>query len=208
MNFWDRLEAVGEKHSVLRHSFYLRWSEGALGVDELAHYSGQYRHAVVALADAATSAAQSPEAGSDARALAVHAAEETAHVALWDEFVASVGGEAGAEASEETRTCAAVWAGNESRPLLHTLVAMYMIESAQPAISATKQDGLVRHYRIPSATYFDVHEQLDVEHAADARRLIEKRLAGSDEDALVATAESVLKANLLLLDGVETACPH
>jgi pyrroloquinoline-quinone synthase len=208
MNFWDRLEAVGEGHSVLRHPFYLRWSEGTLGVDELAHYSGQYRHAVLALADASASAAGSSEAGSDARSLAAHAAEEAAHIELWDEFVASVGGEAGAEASEETRTCAAVWAGDGSRPLIHTLVTMYMIESAQPAISTTKQDGLARHYGIPPATYFDVHRHLDVEHAAEVRRLIEKRLPGSDEDALVETAESVLKANLLLLDGVEAACPH
>src|ERR1035437_10039421 len=31
LNFWNRLEAVAEQHSVLRPSFYVRWSEGALG---------------------------------------------------------------------------------------------------------------------------------------------------------------------------------
>jgi pyrroloquinoline-quinone synthase len=206
LNFWNRLEAVAEQHSVLRHSFYVRWSEGALGIAELAHYSGQYRHAVIALADASTAAARSSEAGADAPALAEHAAEEAAYVGLWDEFVAAVGGEVGAEASEQTRACATVWAADESRPLLHTLTAMYTIESAQPAISRTKQAGLQAHYGIPAVAYFDLHQDLDVEHAAQARRLIDRRLAGADEDALVATAEDVLKANLLLLDGVEAAC--
>ena len=205
MKFWKRLETVAEQHSVLRHPFYVRWSEGALELTELAHYSGQYRHAVVALAQASASAAASPEAGRDAGALAAHAAEEAAHVGLWDEFVAAVGGDTGAAPSDQTRACAAVWAGDESRPLLHTLTALYTIESAQPAISATKRVGLARHYGIPAAEYFELHERLDVEHSAHARRLIDRRLAGSDEDALVATAEAVLKANLSLLDGVEAS---
>jgi pyrroloquinoline quinone (PQQ) biosynthesis protein C len=101
-----------------------------------------------------------------------------------------------------------VWAGDESRPLLQTLTAMYTIESAQPAISTTKQAGLRLHYGIPAVAYFEVHQRLDVQHAAQMRRLIDERLTGTDEDALVATAEDVVKANLLLLDGVEAACQH
>ena len=48
----------------------------------------------------------------------------------------------------------------------------------------------------------------DVEHAADARALIAERLDGADEDALVAEAERVLRANWTLLDGVERLCAH
>jgi pyrroloquinoline-quinone synthase len=205
VNVWKRLEAVGEQYSVLRHPFYVRWSEGALRIDELAHYSGQYRHAVVALAEATDAAARSPEAGPDGPALAVHAQEEAAHVELWDEFVVAVGGDLAAAPAEETRACASVWAGDESRPLTQTLAAIFTVESAQPAISATKRAGL-KHYGIPSAAYFEVHEHRDVEHASEVRSLIDKRLERADEDALVSTAESVLRANLLLLDGVETAC--
>jgi pyrroloquinoline-quinone synthase len=206
MNLWKRLEAVGEQYSVLRHPFYVRWSEGTLQIDELAYYSGQYRHAVVALAEAAAAAARSPEAGPDGPALAAHAKEEEAHVELWDEFVVAVGGDLAAAPGEETSTCASVWAGNESRPLMQTLAAVFTIESAQPAISATKRAGLTKHYSIPSTAYFEVHEHRDVEHASEVRSLIDKRLEGADEDGLVSTAESVLRANLLLLDGVEAAC--
>ena len=207
MNFWNRLEAVGEQYDVLRHPFYLRWSEGTLTPAALAHYAGQYRHAVVALADAASAAACSPAAGADASALAEHAAEEAAHIALWDDFVAAAGGRADAVASAETRACAAAWAGDASRPLPETLVAMFAIESAQPAISTTKRVGLVRHYGITATAYFELHERLDVEHAAQARALIEERLPSVEEDALVAEAARVLSANWRLLDGVEAARP-
>lgn len=208
MNFWDRLEAVGEQHSVLRHPFYVRWSEGALTPRELAHYSGQYRHAVIALAVAAAAAARSPEAGDDGAGLAAHATEEAAHVALWDEFVAATGGRIGTEATAETRDCAAAWAGDELRPLPETLTTMFAIESAQPAISAVKRDGLVAHYGIAETTYFEVHERLDVEHAAQLRFLIEKRLGDADEELLVANAVGALSANWRLLDGVEAVCKH
>jgi pyrroloquinoline-quinone synthase len=206
VNFWDRLEAVSEARNVLRHPFYVRWSEGALTRAELAHYSGQYRYAVMALAAAAQAAADSPGAGSDAAILAQHAAEEASHVALWDEFVFAAGGRIDAAASAETAECATAWAGNASRPLAETLTAMFAIESAQPAVSATKQAGLVDHYAIAPSPYFEVHQELDVEHAAQMRGLIEKRLGEVDQDALVHSADRVLAANWLLLDGVEEVC--
>jgi pyrroloquinoline-quinone synthase len=203
VSFWDRIEQVAEQRSVLRHPFYVRWSEGTLTQDELAHYAGQYRHAVVALADAAAAAARAPEARDDAPVLAAHASEEAAHVALWDEFVAQVGGDVDAAATDETRSCAEAWA--RDRGLLGTLVAMYAIESAQPAISATKQAGLKLHYGLDGSAYFELHERLDVEHAADARALIEARLERADESELIGVAEEVLDANWLLLDGVSRA---
>lgn len=203
MNFWTRFEQIAADNNVLRHPFYVRWSEGSLTREELAFYSGQYRHAVVALAEAAASAASSADAGADSPALAEHAREEADHVALWDEFVEQAGGETTAEATPETRSCAASWAGDGERPLLHTLSAMCAIESAQPAISQTKLDGLGEHYGIGTSRYFEVHRDLDVEHAAEVRAMIDERLDGADEEALLDTAERVLRANWLLLDGVD-----
>jgi pyrroloquinoline-quinone synthase len=118
--------------------------------------------------------------------------------------------EGAAHAEPETAECAEAWAG-EGRDLLGHLVALYAIESAQPAISRVKADGLRAHYGFlsgPGTAYFDLHAERDAEHAADARALIAERLDGADEDALVAEAERVLRANWTLLDGVERLCVH
>ena len=205
MPLFDRLESVRERWNVLDHPFYVRWSRGDLTPGELAYYAGQYRHATVALADATQKAAAAAPAEERAE-LERHAAEEAAHVALWDGFVDAVGGRTDAPANEHTAECARAWAGDDDRDQLETLVAIWAIEAAQPAISDTKRVGLVQHYGVdegPGTAYFDLHAELDVEHAAEGRALIEQRLDGADEDRLVAAAESVLRANWSLLNGMQ-----
>ncbi|MDQ3675446.1 MAG: iron-containing redox enzyme family protein [Actinomycetota bacterium] len=206
MDFWARLEAVRARHDVLEHSFYQRWSKGELSREELAVYAGEYHHAVVGLAEASARAARCAADPSIEAELARHAAEEASHVELWADFATAVGGAPAAQPAPETAACAAAWAGDSDRDLLHTLVGLYAIESGQPAIATTKRDGLKAFYDMedgPGTAYFTLHAELDHEHAAAGRALIEQRLAGADEDALLATAESVLRANWELLDGVE-----
>lgn len=205
MDFWDRLEVVRDRNDVLRHPFYLRWSAGELTAEELALYAGQYRFAVAALADSAAGAARAagPELAGE---LAGHAKEESDHIALWDSFARAVGADPEAEPLPETADCAYTWAAD--RPLLESLVALYAIESAQPAIAEAKRVGLIQHYGIsdPEATaYFDVHVERDVEHAAQGRAQIHKRLTPEEEESLLAAAQEVLAANWRLLDGVEAA---
>lgn len=204
MDFWTEIEAVRQRHDVLTHSFYQRWSAGELTADELAVYAGEYRHAVTALA--AASANTAALAGPEHEAgLEEHAREEASHVELWDGFAAALSSDLGREPAPETVACAETWAG-EDRGFLESLVALYAIESTQPAISETKHAGLLEHYGFedgPGTAYFSLHAGLDVEHAAAARALIEPRLAEADREALLAEAERVLKANWELLDGVE-----
>lgn len=207
MDFWTRLEAVRARWNVLEHPFYQRWSCGELSRDELAGYAGQYRHAVVGLAAGAARAARAADA--DLRPeLEHHAAEESAHVTLWDRFVDAVGGDTAAEPTPQTAACARTWAGDGDRPLLRSLVALYAIESGQPAIAETKRHGLHAFYGIgsgPDTAYFDVHVERDHEHAAAERALIEPRLEQADVDELLAEAEAVLRTNWELLDGVSSS---
>src|SRR3954451_2905705 len=100
-SLFAQIDAVREAWNALHHPFYARWSRGELTRDELARYAGQYRHAVVALAEGAQ------RAGSE------HADEERAHVALWDGFLEAVGGSPDAEPLPETAACASTWAGEE-----------------------------------------------------------------------------------------------
>lgn len=198
---WDRIEAARERHDVLSHPFYIRWSAGELSDEELATYSGQYRHAVEAIADLSTYASEELPGHPE---LSGHAEEEHAHVTMWDGFVDAVGGRSDAGANPETTECVEVWAERDGA--LSAMARLYAIESGQPQISATKLEGLARHYDVHSEAgtrYFTVHRGRDVEHAAEGRELLEELICTpADEDEVVAAAESAFAANWRLLDGV------
>jgi pyrroloquinoline-quinone synthase len=199
---WQRIEQARARWNVLEHPFYQRWSAGELTREELANYSGQYRHATAAIARLSASVAESaPE--TERAELFRHAAEEEAHIALWDGFVEAVGGEVAAAPTPETEECIEAWTAKDSR--LAQLGRLYAIESGQPAISKTKREGLSAHYGIgdgPGNEYFRLHETADVEHAAEGRSLIEAHLEGADAEVVVEAAEAAFKANWQLLDGV------
>jgi pyrroloquinoline-quinone synthase len=207
MQLFADIDAARERWDVLAHPFYTRWSEGALSREELARYAGQYRHAVVALADASSAAARSADAGDARESLEAHAAEETEHIELWDRFASAVGAENAAAPTSETERCVEAWAGDRGRPVQASLVALYAIEAGQPRISEVKRAGLVEHYGFePSSdatVYFDLHAVRDHEHAAQHRAVISDLATGDENGALVEHAERALAANWLLLDGVE-----
>jgi pyrroloquinoline-quinone synthase len=191
VSFFDRVGDAHERWNVLRHPFYTRWTRGELSRDELAFYAGEYRHLVVALAETARRSTD-----------ADHAAEEEAHIALWDTFAGALGTETGRAPLPETTACAAAWTAGGPEGL----AVLYAVESAQPAISQTKLDGLLRHYGLAddqATSYFRIHSTLDVEHAARAREQLEAGPGGGDEDALVAAAAAALEGNWHMLSVVQ-----
>lgn len=217
MDVIARIDQARRRWNVLEHPFYQRWSAGELSAEELALYSGQYRHAVLALADASSALAAKADARHRA-GLERHAAEEASHVGLWDEFAkAACAATAAASTSPEaaplpeTERCAQAWAAGEDA--LEHLAVLYAIEAGQPDIAKTKLEGLVERYGYaaegPATEYFRLHSTLDVEHAAQAKALIETLMGdGADEaegqaERMLARAGAALQANWELLDGVE-----
>jgi pyrroloquinoline-quinone synthase len=194
MELCASIDEARRRWDVLRHPFYERWECGELTRDELSFYAGEYRHAVVALARAAS------VAGDDE-----HAREEAEHVAVWDDFAAAVEAPLDREPTSETSQCAAAWSPSDR---FRALAVLYAIESAQPAISRTKLAGLVEHYGFatddPAAEYFRLHAERDIEHARAAREALAEAPPAQAAE-LAAVAERALEANWRLLDGVERA---
>jgi pyrroloquinoline-quinone synthase len=186
MNVIAGIDAARQRWNVLEHPFYVRWEKGELTHDELARYAGEYRHAVVALAEAAGTAG-------------LHAEEEAAHVGLWDDFASALGTEE-REPLPETKGCAEAWSAADDE--LGAAAILYAIESGQPEISQTKLRGLVGHYGFTAGSsaveYFELHAVRDHDHAAEARAVLEDR----DDERLVGLAEAALTGNWRLLDGV------
>ena len=191
MKLIDRIDEARQRWDVLKHPFYVRWERGELTREELAHYAGEYRHAVVALACAA-------EAAGDEQ----HAREESEHIGLWDDFAAALNAPLDREPAPEKLGCSHAWAREDG---LEALAVLYAIESAQPAIAETKLRGLVEHYGFaegPATEYFALHAKRDIEHAAEAREALVEA-SPANEDGLVAAAEAALRTNWELLDGVD-----
>jgi pyrroloquinoline-quinone synthase len=193
MNLIERIDEARARWNVLDHPFYLRWEHGDLTRENLAFYAGEYRHAVVALADAAAVAGD-----------AEHAAEEAAHIELWDDFAAALDAPLDREPSSETRECAAAWQVEDS---LAARAVLYAVESGLPDISRTKLTGLVDHYGFAAGSkstgYFELHSDRDHEHAAASAEVLSKA-APEAADRLVAAATAALEGNWRLLDGVES----
>jgi len=191
MNLIERIDEARSHWNVLEHPFYASWERGELTRDALSFYAGEYRHAVIALADAAATAGDP-----------AHAAEEAAHVDLWDAFAGQLDAPLDREPRAETAGCADSWRADGA---LEARAVLYAVESGQPEIARTKLTGLVDHYGFTAGSrgteYFELHATRDAEHAAASAEVLREAPA-EEEDRLVAAATAALEGNWRLLDGV------
>jgi pyrroloquinoline-quinone synthase len=203
MNLLQTLEAAVAAHDLLTHPFYQAWSMGQLTHEDLRHYAAQYQHQVNALP---ALLAQAHGQCSDPAArdlLERNLAEEQSHPALWARFAAALGAGPVAPDAETTESGAAlgeaIGAGE-----IDALAALWSYERQTARVAQTKRVGLETKYDVREVTFFALHEQLDVHHAAELLAALERR-CGSEEETQRAgrAAARSAAAQWHFLDGAE-----
>jgi pyrroloquinoline-quinone synthase len=195
----DRLDEVTARWNLLQHSFYQRWTQGTLTRDELCDYVMQYAHVVRAVP-----AWLVQVRGGDPFQVARHAAEEGAHIEMWEKFGNALGlsSEAIRLGPANAATKALVQRGDEQAARGDAAAVVWALEQQTPAVAEAKLAGLSAFYGIgPEAggEYFAVHQHLDVEHSAELRALC----SDGSEKAAAAMSEALWN----LLTSVEIGVP-
>jgi pyrroloquinoline-quinone synthase len=200
----QRLLAAVTPHDLLCHPFYQAWSMGTLTRADLAGYAAQYRHQVEALPSLLRAAMeQTAEPALERNLDEEEGRQGPAHAALWARFAAALDARAEEPVAETRASGAALRALCEEGPV-QSLAALWAYEMQTVRVSRTKREGLAR-YGVSEVSFFALHEQLDVHHAADLLAALQRR-CGDDpalqQVACDAAARSA-QAQWLFLDGAE-----
>lgn len=199
-----RIDDLIEQKSLLKHPFYVDWTEGTLPVDSIAGYSKEYFQLVkevpvfvgTIIGHAPTS--MKWEIDSNRR-------EEEDHIEPWIRFARSLG-ISQTELEEYSGLEKTRQAVSNLRILMESFedgsAAMYALEQEIPKVSLSKLDGLRKFYDMTSedaTDYFRLHAEADIRHAALWRKILENT-AKAREDYLFEIAEKSVDAQNLLLD--------
>ena len=214
-NWWKEVEAIIEKHSLLKHEFYQAWQKGMLSLEDLNYYARQYYPHVAAF-PRYVSATHSNTTDAAARQMLLEnlieeERGEVNHPELWLRFAEGVGATREEVLAEhprpETKACVDAFMGlARNEDSLAGMSALFAYESQIPAVSATKRQGLREFYGIAderSHSFFRVHQEADVWHSQVERETIERLADTAEKRELVKrSVETACKAVSGLLDGV------
>jgi pyrroloquinoline-quinone synthase len=211
----DRLDAIIEERSLLKHPFYQKWQAGELTLDELRGYACQYYHHVLQFPRYVSGAHANCDNLADRQELLENLVEEEQgpqnHPELWLQFGEALG--LRREDMTDAQPLPETLAVDDSfrrltkdSPFISGIATLYAYESQVPEIAATKMAGLKQFYGINSPQglrFFVVHHSLDVEHSKITRNMV-SRYARSEREQEQAS-EAVRDATDALwtfLDGI------
>lgn len=212
---WETIDAAIEQSALLKHPFYQAWSKGELTVADLRYYAGQYFSLESLFPRLLSRVHSNMEDAAGRQTVLENLMDEERgaenHRELWLRFAEGLGlsraeVESAApnaktrEAMAELKSLAA-----DPEPAVG-LAALYAYESQQPAVSASKIDGLKAFYGIQDSrtlSFFAVHQEMDAWHSGEERRLVDG--SGISTEAARAAAERSAKALWTFLDGVDEA---
>lgn len=210
MNLIARLKEIIAEFDLLKHNFYLAWSNGELSKEVLQRYAAQYYSQVQSFPRFISRVhTQCPEIEARKVLLSNLVDEElhgTDHPALWMQFANGLGLSKEQVLSDlplaETKTMVETYYDLADRHWQDGLCALFAYESQVPEVSASKIEGLKKFYGISDEAtleFFKAHQAYDVEHSNQVASLIEKYV--DPERAEIATRQAA-KALWGFLDGM------
>jgi pyrroloquinoline-quinone synthase len=210
----DRLDAIIEERSVLKHPFYQTWQKGELTLDALRGYACQYYQHVLAFPKYVSGTHANCDDLADRQELLENLREEEEgpnnHPELWLRFGEALGltreDMINAQPLPETVALDDTYRRiTKDAPFVSGISALYAYESQVPAVAATKMDGLKQFYGITDPQqlkFFIVHKSLDVEHSKVTRNMVARSAQSEDQQALAVEAVAQGAGALLgFLDG-------
>jgi pyrroloquinoline-quinone synthase len=211
------LEAVME-YSMLKHPFYVAWTEGRLSREVLAEYAKQYYAHVRAFPTYVSGVHSHCDDVSIRQELLENLIEEERgaenHPELWLRFAEGLG-----VAREDVRDAELLPATKDSVRQLQALTqsedyreglaALLAYESQIPEVAQTKREGLKSFYGLAderSVSFFRVHEGIDVLHSRVELEILKGQCRTSAQQGrAIAAARDAAKALWNFLDGVTAA---
>lgn len=218
----EQLQSIVEQKHLLKHPFYVAWTEGKLTREHLKHYAIQYFQNVLAFPTYVSAVHfNTPHVGTSIalrQEILENLIEEERgsqnHPALWQRFAEALG----ATEAELTETPALPTTENListfrhlclNSPFYAGLAALYAYESQIPAVATTKIDGLQRFYGMTNPQeyrFFTVHQSADEYHSEAELKLIEQYADTPEKQAEVLdVAAQAADALWQFLDGVYDA---
>jgi pyrroloquinoline-quinone synthase len=211
------LEAVME-YSMLKHPFYVAWTEGKLSQSVLGEYAKQYYAHVRAFPTYVSAVHSRCDDLQIRQELLENLIEEERgeenHPELWLRFAEAL--EVGREDVRDAKllpstedSVARLKALTASEDYRDGLAALYAYESQVPEVARTKREGLRDFYGIESeraVSFFRVHEGIDVLHQQIEKQILSEKCQTADEQkSAVEVAKESAKALWSFLDGVSAA---
>jgi pyrroloquinoline-quinone synthase len=203
------------EYSMLKHPFYVAWTEGKLSKEVLAEYAKQYYAHVRAFPTYVSGVHSRCEDLSIRQQLLENLIEEERgednHPELWLRFAEGLG-----VAREDVREAELLPSTKDSVRRLQSLTqsedyreglsALLAYESQIPEVAQTKREGLKDFYGIAderAVSFFRVHESIDVLHQQVEMQILKDQCQTPDEQAkTISAAREAAKALWSFLDGV------
>ena len=197
-----------EKKSLLKHPFYRMWSNGELSIDHLQGYSFEYFQLVKTVPELVNNILMKTNKSKLRSTIEESQREELSHIEPWIRFASALGIKRkdllNHDCDENTKQAVTSLVELTSNSLDEAICAMYAYELDLPNISRSKIEGLKKFYHLSSSdstNYFEIHQEVDVRHAAIWRNMI-KKIPDQKYTCCINSAVKSLNAQNLLLDGV------